>query len=122
MSREMASDVVSYFMAGRKIAAGEDFFAVIAFYLMPLNCILAQACELALKSNLTGGGWIWKRCNHIRHDLFELAKVVASEGVTLDVEFLRYRKMMGKPHKEFDSDWRPEHRDGGKNSNVLSLV
>lgn len=73
MSRDMANDAVGYFMAGRKIAAGEDFHGIIAFYRMPLNFVLAQTCELALKSSLAGKGWARKRRNHIRHDLVGLA-------------------------------------------------
>ncbi len=86
MSRDMANDAVGYFMAGRKIAAGEDFHGIIAFYRMPLNFVLAQACELTLKSILAGKGWDRRRWNHIRHDLVESAKAAASDGMTLDPE------------------------------------
>jgi hypothetical protein len=109
MSREMASDAVEYFMAGRKIAAGEDFYGIIAFYRMPLNFVLAQACELALKSMLASKGWDRKRWNGIRHDLVELMKAVVGENLTLDPEFVRYCEIMGKAHREFDFRYSGEH-------------
>lgn len=109
MSREMANDAVGYFMAARKIASGENFYGIIAFYRMPLNFVLAQSCELALKSMLAGKGWDCRRWNHVRHDLVELAKTFTTEGMTLDPDFIRYCEIMGKAHKEFDFRYSGEH-------------
>lgn len=101
LSRAMAEDAVGYFLAAKKVAAGESPVTIIAHFRMPLNFLLGQCCELALKSMLTAKGWDRKRLDPIRHDLVGLRDAAIGEGITVTSEFADYCKIMGDAHKEF---------------------
>lgn len=102
LSRQMAEDAVGYFLAAKKVARGETPVAIIAHFRMPLNFLLGQCCELALKAMLVSKGWDKKRLMPIRHDLLGLIAAAKAEGISIDPEFESYCKVMGEAHKEFD--------------------
>ena len=98
----MAEDAVGYFLAAKKVVAGEGPVQIIAHYRMPFNFLLGQCCELALKSMLVSKGWDRKRLDPVRHDLMGLLAEATNEGFTITSEFAEYCCIMGGAHKAFD--------------------
>lgn len=101
-ARRMENDAVSYFLAAQKLLHGESDASILVFLQMPVNFLIAQCCELVLKSLLSARGWDKKRLHLVRHDLEELARIAGEEGIALDPGFIRYCKIMRDPHRNFD--------------------
>jgi hypothetical protein len=98
----VAEDAVGYFLAAKKVVAGEGPVQIISHYRMPFNFLLGQCCELALKAMLVSKGWDRKRLNPIRHDLMGLLAEAKKEGFTITSDFAEYCRIMGDAHKDFD--------------------
>lgn len=101
-AQRMAGDAVSYFLAAQKLLHGESEISMLVFLQMPVNFLLAQCCELVLKSLLSAEGWDKKQLNPVRHDLEELARIAGEECIALEPDFIRYCKIMRDPHRNFD--------------------
>ena len=100
-SRAFADDAIAYFWAAKKVLAGETIPGIIAVYRMPANFLLAQCCELVLKTLLASLGWTedrWVKAK-IGHDLLGLVDALNDEKYPLDTEFVKYCEIMGPAHK-----------------------